>query len=519
MPTVLNWIKSKFLNQAETYSVADPQLVRALHGYATYAGKAVTKDTAVRCASFLSGVKMLANDVAKMPRITFERKMVNGRQRTSQATNNPLYSILKDVPNQWMTAFQLTWMQIFHLFMNGNFYIQKVTNQAGDIVSLMPLNPWLITRRWDRKQNPPVLYFDYNDGATSQTFTTDQVWSGSIMSCYGADGEAIIALAKEALSVMMASDEISGRFFANGMHAHGFVSIPPEANLDPAEAQKLTDDLNSFYAGSRNAGKFPLIPFGGKYEMMGFTAQESQLLESRKWNAEEVIRLLGGAPLLVKLGYGEKNSTYAASSAFLEEYFSTALMPLTVNIEQTITRDLIAPAQRGRFYVEHDADAVIRGDIKSRYDAYAVAIDKGWMSPNDVLEEENENTVDGLDYYHVSPNAILVDGEILTVGVRGGPPGSVQTPPEPEPSGPPAPSQPPTENKIERLIANPVAEAAAERILRKEEMAAKPCRRDFIADSMGMSKERAEQYLAKRPELTRDEAKEFLLQLAIGETA
>ena len=207
MLTLLDLTEAKIKAQAETYSVADPQLVRALHGVTSYAGKAVTKDTAVRCASFLSGVKMLANDVAKMTRILFERKTVKGRQRTSHALNNPLYSILKDVPNQWMTAFQLTWMQIFHLLTNGNFYIQKVMNQAGDIMELMPLNPWLVTRRWERKANPPTLYFDYNDGATARSFKTAEIWSGSIMSCYGTDGEAIIALAKEALSVMMASDE------------------------------------------------------------------------------------------------------------------------------------------------------------------------------------------------------------------------------------------------------------------------------------------------------------------------
>ena len=35
---------------------------------------------------------------------------------------------------------------------------------------------------------------------------------------------------------------------------------------------------------------------------MTFNAQESQLLESRKWNEETVARLFGGAPLVVKLG-------------------------------------------------------------------------------------------------------------------------------------------------------------------------------------------------------------------------
>ena len=37
-----------------------------------------------------------------------------------------------------------------------------------------------------------------------------------------------------------------------------------------------------------------------------------------------------------------------------------------------------------------------------------------------VLDYEDENQVDGLDYYHINPNAIVKDGEIVTVGTTGG---------------------------------------------------------------------------------------------------
>jgi HK97 family phage portal protein len=502
----LSEAKSNIKNLSEgPFTLADPNLVRALVGVVNAAGKPVTKDTALRCASFFSGVKMLANDVAKMPVLMFERKTVKGRLRTSKAVNDPRFALLKDVPNNWMTAFQLRWMQIFHLFFEGNSYVQKIEDQTGRLLALMPLNPWHVRKRWDRTVNPPALYFDYDDGSTKATFSQDQIWWNSILNCYGTEGTAIIALAKDALSVMMASDEVAGKYFANGLFSSGFITTDKDAEVDSIEAQNLVDKLSRFYSGSGNAGKFTFMPYGAKFEKMVFTAEEAQLLESRKWNAEEVVRLLGGAPLLVKLGYGEKNSTYAASSAFLEEYFNTSLMPLTVNIEQSIVRDLVDPADRGRFFAKYDADVALRGDMKTRFDAYAVAIDKGWMSPNDVLDEEDENTVDGLDYYHINQNAILVDGEILTVGVRAAPPGSVDNPPITEPHEPPQKPQPAA-----------LVLAAVERILRKEEKSGRVDGK-FIAQVFGIAVEQTSDYVTKRAQLTRQQAQELLITIATGE--
>lgn len=497
---------SSISNQADEgpYTLADPELARALVGRVTAAGKPVTKDTAIRCASFFSGVKMLANDIAKMPVVLYQRDQIAGRQRTSKAINDSRYSILKDVPNPWLTAFQLRWMQIFHLLCEGNFYIQKVEDSTGRLLQLMPLNPWCVRKRWERSQQGPAIFFDYDDGATKQSFTQDQIWWGSMLNCYGIDGIAIIALAKEALSVMMASDEVAGKYFANGMFASGFVTADKDAEIDPVEAQDLVDKLAKFYAGSGNAGKFTFMPYGATFQKMVFTAEESQLLESRKWNAEEVVRELGGAPLLVKLGYGEKNSTYAASSSFLEEYFNTSLMPFTANIEQTIVRDLISFDERGRFYAKYNADIALRGDIKSRYDAYAIGIDKGFLCPNKVLEMEDENTVPGLDYYHINQNAILVDGEILTVGVRAAPPGSVDNPPETEP----ATSSPKTPGAVG---------AAAERILRKEDKSGGTASSKYVMETLAISLEKAEEYIARRPQMNREQARALLIQLATGE--
>jgi phage portal protein BeeE len=52
------------------------------------------------------------------------------------------------------------------------------------------------------------------------------------------------------------------------------------------------------------------------------------------------------------------------------------------------------------YFCEFLMDALLRGDLKSRYEAYSLAIDHGWMSPNDARRNENMNPIAGRRYLH-----------------------------------------------------------------------------------------------------------------------
>src|SRR5258708_6146001 len=97
------------MDGTSTLAAPSADLVQALIGFPAAAGKPVTRMTAIRVAAFLSAVKMLSNDIAKMPLILRETKIVNGRQSTQPAIENPLYTLLKDCPNDWQTSYQMRW--------------------------------------------------------------------------------------------------------------------------------------------------------------------------------------------------------------------------------------------------------------------------------------------------------------------------------------------------------------------------------------------------------------------------
>jgi len=527
----------EFRMAGATSTLADPSvdLIQALVGLPTAAGKPVTRYTAVRIAAFMSGVKMLAQDLAKMPLILRETQTVNDRQRTVPAINDPLYPILMHCPNDWQTSYEMRFFLATQLLMSGNCYCQKITDQTGKVIKLIPLNAWGMSLDWDLSDRKnPVPLWRYEDQSNRRVFKSGELWRVTNVNIdgNGVTGTAIIALAKEALSAIMAAEEVAGRNFANGLSISGFISFPLEAEIDEKQAQNVYDNLKKNSSGSRNAGTLALIPHGAKFEKMTFNAQESQLLESRKWNEEEVIRLLGGAPLLVKMGLGAQNSTYASSSAFLDEYFNTCLLPHTTAIEQSITRDLIPLKDRSRLYAKHSADIILRGSPRERAETNQLLINSFQMTPNEARAIEDRDAIDGGDFLAGGTGTPVifdtVEQEFFIPGQKPPEAGETVTDPNAGPgeAGPdtaggsdnavvPAKQQPEKPNKAKARLAQ-IANSLAERVMRKAAKADVDAK--FVSEVLSCSLNDAEGFTAKYKNLTPDEQRKALAALVYGES-
>jgi HK97 family phage portal protein len=378
-----------------------------------------------------------------------------------------------------------------------------------------------MVQKWDlSKEGKPVLYWDYTDGNGKLIrFEQADIWhvASNNLTGWGVEGSSTITLAKEALATLMACEEVAGRNFANGLGMGGFLVAPTESSMTETEAQNTVDRLKKDFSGSQNSGKFTILPGGLVWQKMTFNAQESQLLESRKWNAEEVIRLLGGAPLLVKMGLGSSTATYAASSAFLEEYFSTSLLPHCTAIEQSIMRDLIPQKDRATLYVKHDPNVVLRGSLRDRAETYEIQIRSGQLTPNDVNVLEDRDTIEGLDWHCLPANtAVFNDGLMYIPGQEVlDKDGNVSSdaPPTTPKSAKPEPVQPAKLDKTKARL-SVIAASLAERVVRKQTKGTITA--DFVADVLACTVEEATKYCTEYKNMTEIEARAALVVLAQG---
>jgi HK97 family phage portal protein len=75
------------------------------------------------------------------------------------------------------------------------------------------------------------------------------------------------------------------------------------------------------------------------------------------------------------------------------------LLPWIKRHEGAMMRDLLLPSERSDLYIEFNVSGLLRGDQKSRYEAYAIGRNWGWLSANDVRRLENMPPIAGGDRY------------------------------------------------------------------------------------------------------------------------
>jgi hypothetical protein len=109
-----------------------------------------------------------------------------------------------------------------------------------------------------------------------------------------------------------------------------------------------------------------------------------------------------------------------------------------VRWEQEFNRKCVAPSERNIQFIEHNVDGFLRGDIASRYAAYAVGRNWGWLSADDVRERENMNPLpNGQGTIYLVPTNMAPANRLNEIIDKQVAPPPVSAPPPVDPKAPP----------------------------------------------------------------------------------
>lgn len=361
-------------------------------------GIQVTPDTAMRSMAVFASVRILAETTASLPLITYQR---NGSAK-ERAQNHPLYSVLHDIANEEMTAFMLRETLMGHLVLRGNAFAEIERNRLGDVVGLWPLRPDKV--RLDRGQDGKLVYvyeLPEKFGSNQIGLPAERVFHIRGLSPNGLWGYNPIALARQAVGLSMATEQFGAAFFGNGARP-GMVLKHPNKLSDDAH-RRLQSSWEDRHQGLEKSHRVAILEEGMAVEQISIAPDDAQFLESRKFQVSEIARLFRIPPhMLADL----EKATYSNVEHLGLEFVIYSLRPWLVRIEQEAHLRLLQPSERKQVFVEHLVDGLLRGDISSRYGAYAIGRQWGWLSTNDVREKENLNPVEDGDQYLVPLNMI-----------------------------------------------------------------------------------------------------------------
>lgn len=189
-------------------------------------------------------------------------------------------------------------------------------------------------------------------------------------------------------------------FYDNGGKPNMALSIP-QTFKDATAFERLKTSINTGFSG-KNSYKTVVLEGGAELKTLTMTAKDAEFIATRKFQKSEIATMFNVPAHMV--GDLDK-ATFSNIEQLSINFEKFTISPLATKIEAVLNASLLTDSeQKQGYYFKFNTDALLRGDIKTRYDAYAVGRQWGWMSANDVRELEDLEEIENGDMYLVPLN-------------------------------------------------------------------------------------------------------------------
>lgn len=433
---ILDAMVAPFEARARTSGVTSPTqwLIEAMGGPRSKAGKSVTERTAARVSTVFACVRIISEDVSRLPLHMYERTD-EGRQR---ASGHPLYPRITGRANPEMPMKTFRELITGHAALWGAGYAEIELNEGGRPVAFWPLLP--NCTKAVRHDGVKYLVTTLLDG-TQEILRPGQYLHipGPAWLNDGLDGDHPVRLAREAIGIAMAAEEYGARLFGNGALQSGLLISEKKLNEDQ---RKQVETGWKKYTGISNAHRSALLEANLKWQPTSINPDDAQSLETRRFQVEEVARYYRMP--LVLLGHTEKATSWGTGiEQFMRGYVTHTLGSWLTRWEEWMAHHLLSERDSQAYYFEHVLEDLLKNDIATRFQAYATAVQNGWMNRNEVRIRENMNRIpgDAGDAYTAQLNMAelgeVVGAALVSVLGRGGLPPAASDPSaaKPEPRG------------------------------------------------------------------------------------
>lgn len=262
---------------------------------------------------------------------------------------------------------------VMGLVLDGNAFYRKIVFD-GNVVSLENLPPQYVTVT-DIAHDPasPELRFYY----LGRTYTSADIIHLKFLNKPGAlRGLGPISAAREEVEGAQMARNYKAEWFNDGSHPSGLLTS--DQTITPELAQEVK---KSFAAGK--PGEPKVLGKNLHYEPLTLNPADMQFLETQKFDTTQIARLLGVPASLMLAAVDGSNLTYSNIEQSWIEFADYTLSAYAGEIEDALTSIL----PRGN-EVKFDWDSSRRANTSDKYNAYGTAIDKGFMTPNEVRARE-----------------------------------------------------------------------------------------------------------------------------------
>jgi len=350
-------------------------------------------DLGLKVSALSACVRLISGGAAKLP-LPVYRLAGDGDDR-ERDREHPLDAILNRQANRWQSAFEFRRMLTAHVALHGNGYA-LIQREGARVTGLVPFED---PRRMRVEQSSMGAEPTYMYSGTR--YARSEILHLRDLTLDGLTGLSRLEQARQGILLSYCAETYGAAYFMNG--AEGGTGIVFENSLTEDQRKQVIESWKVSHQGADRAHTPFILERNAKIHT-GSSNKDSQFLELRNFQVEDVARLYGVPAHLI--GLTEKQTSWGTGVEQMAiNFLGFYQLDWLVMWESSVRRDCFGDFERDMF-VEHVVDGMLRADIKTRMEAYALAVQNGIMNPNTARRKENWGPrEDGLgDRYWIPSN-------------------------------------------------------------------------------------------------------------------
>jgi HK97 family phage portal protein len=343
----------------------------------------VDEDIALTYAAVWCATRVLTEGCMSVPMVMYRRTPDGHRE----CPEDWRYHLVRTAPNPSMGSAAFWEGRTMHQINNGNGFAE-IEFDGDRPVNLWPIHASRVRPVWPWDNKPG---FDYivrnNDGSSVALRASEVLHIPGACSEDGVWAKGVITQARESVGMGIATESHGSAYFAGGAQPRAVIS---GAGLkDKEQRAQFRREWKEIH-GSPDSGEIAIMPTDAKYTAITLSNEDSQFLETRKYNVVDIARWYRVPPhKLMDLD----RATFSNIEHQSIEVVYDAILPWLLRRSEQLALKLLTPAERLEYFFGFDLTTLLRGDFKTRMEGYQTALMNGIMTLNDVMRAEGWNTI------------------------------------------------------------------------------------------------------------------------------
>lgn len=307
---------------------------------------------------------------------------------------HPLNLVFTDSADNLITKYNMIKLMIQSVILRGNGYAYIWRDGNGTATNIQYIESEDVIINYNKYANTLYYQITNHKGLRNKIEPCNMIHLVK-NSWNGIEGVSILSYASRCIENSQSTEESAKNFFSKGCNLSGTLTVTGA----PLSAEKKLAIRQAWQQTYTDGGSGLAVLEGNmQYQPIQVSSKDSQMLESRLYNVQDIARFFGINPVLL----GDlSHSSYGSIEAIQNDFLVHTLQPYIEMVEREFNRKLLTPTEKRFLKIQLETNEILRTDKTAQATYYGAMLTNGIMCINEVRKELGYNPIEGGDKHMI----------------------------------------------------------------------------------------------------------------------